>query len=127
MSRILLAGAALLVIGAFVALQVHANPLVRRVVETPIYTIGDADFAVALNKNRSVRKLGPLPLGLYRGGVAFNSVKAARRYLRESGHEADGWGVYELSGDYELDTQEIDGRRYITRTMLVLCRADAVR
>jgi hypothetical protein len=123
-ATIALAGAAILVAGGFVVLQVHAKPFVRNGVESPIYTVGDSHYADALNDERRVSKLGPIPLGLYRGGRAFGTTEEARQYIREAGHEEDGWGVYELSGDFDLDTREIDGRYYIARTLLVVRRVD---
>jgi hypothetical protein len=123
-SAIVLAAATVLLGGGFVMLQVHAKPFVRNVVETPIYTVGDGDDAAALQQNRRVTKLGPMPLGLYRGGLAFESAGEAREYLRARGHTGDGWEVYELSGDFDLDTREVDGRRYINRTLLVVRRVD---
>lgn len=124
LSLVALSAATLLVGGGLVMLQVHAKPFVRNVVETPVYTVGDADDAAALSKHRRVTKLGPLPLGVYAGGLAFSSPKEARDYLRQTGHDGDGWGVYELSGDFDLDTREVEGRHHITRTLLVVRRVD---
>jgi hypothetical protein len=124
MPAIALAGTAVLVAGGFVMLQVHARPFVRSGVETPIYAVGDAESAVAFANDRPVTKRGPIPLGLYPGSRAFESPREAREYLRNSGRDGDGSAVFELSGDFDLDTREVEGRHYITRTLLVVRRVD---
>ena len=76
-----------------------------------------------MNSGKNVVKFGPLPLGLYTGGVAFENREDALGYLVELGKQNDGWDVYRLSGDFRLDTYQVDGRAYIDKSLLVVASA----
>ena len=101
------------------ALRNYATPLQRNNVAVPVYTVGDANYATALSEGKNVVKFGRLLFGIYPGGLAFNNPGDAREYLRRIDKEAD-WGVYQLSGDFELDTIAVNGKRYTNRSLLVI-------
>ena len=107
-----------------VAFTAYATPFRRENIKTPIFTIGDGNYAAAMNNGKNVVKFGPLPLGFYSGGVAFENREAAWSHLVKLGKQDDGWGVYSLSGDFQLDTYQIDGRAYIDKSLLVVAKAD---
>ena len=83
------------------ALKNYATPLQRDNIAVPLYTVGDANYAAALAEGKNIVKFGRLPFGIYQGGLAFKNPLDAREYLRRIGKEAD-WGVYQLSGDFEV-------------------------
>jgi hypothetical protein len=106
-----------------IAFNSFATPVRRENIQTPIFTIGDETYATALNDGRSVVKFGALPFGLYSGGMAFDNDQDARNCLAEFGHPDDGWGVYRLSGDFQLDTYAAGGRTYTNKSLLVVERS----
>jgi hypothetical protein len=101
----------------------YATPTRRDAVRLPIYTIGDENYAKVLSAGQNVVKLGPLPLNLYPGGVAFQNYEDAAQHLGELDQKNTGWDVYRLSGDFELDTYKVDGQAYIDKSLLVIARA----
>ena len=98
----------------------YATPLIRTSTDNPIYTVGDSSYAVALSHGKGIVKFGRLPLGIYQGGLAFESPEAAATYLGQSGHSSDGWGVYELSGDLEKDTYVDNDQRFLNVSLSVV-------
>ena len=105
-------------LAALFALNSYATPIQRTQVDSPLYTVGDQNYAQALDEGKNIVKFGRLPLGVYPGGVAFSNPADAEEHLTEIGR-ADDWGVYLLSGDFDLDTTAVDGRHYTTRSLLV--------
>ncbi len=103
------------------ALKNYATPMQRDNIAVPLYTVGDANYAAALNEGKNIVKFGRLPFNMYSGGLAFSKPLDAREYLRSVGKEED-WGVYLLSGDFELDTKLVNGERYTTKSLLVIDR-----
>ena len=65
-------------------------------------------------------KFGRLPLSIYSGGVAFESPQDARKYLEQQEKLDDGWKVYLLSGDFDLDTADVNGKRFTNKSLLVV-------
>lgn len=126
LKRIFVALALLVVIGvsAIYWLQSFATPTVREHVDNPLFTIGDATYAQALGQGKNIVKFGPLPLGLYPGGMAFDNAEEAAAYLDKLNPPNPNWNVYVLSGDYQLDTYENAGQRYTDKSLLVLAQAD---
>jgi hypothetical protein len=120
--RRLLVAAALtvtvVVTGGF-AFKNYATPVQRANIEQPLYTVGDANYAVALNKGKNILKFGRLPFGVYPGGLAFSDPQDAWEHLRSIGKDQE-WGVYQLTGDFELDTKLVDDQRYTTVSLAVI-------
>ena len=108
----------MLAIGALL-LKNYATPVQRDNINVPLYTIGDENYAAALKNGKNIVKFGRLPFGIYPGGLAFDDPLDAQEYLRSIGKESD-WGVYQLSGDYELDTKLVNGKRCTTESLLVI-------
>ena len=111
---------ALVAVGGLV-FKHYATPMRRDNINVPVYTVGDANYAAALNEGKNIVKFGRLPFGIYPGGIAFDDPLQARENLKEIGKEAD-WDVYQLSGDFALDTKPIESRRYTNKSLLVVRR-----
>lgn len=95
------------------------TPVMRSEVERSLYTVGDANYEAALNNGKNIVKFGRLPFGLYAGGLAFSDPQEAWEYLQIIGKDQE-WGVYRLSGDFELDTKLVEDQRYTTVSLVVL-------
>ena len=104
---------------SFLGFQSYATPTIRENVGSPIYTIGDPGYAKAIENGKNIVKFGPLPFGFYTGGIAFENQQDADLYITGN-KKNDGWGVYRLSGDFEIDTYEYEGQTYINKSLLVL-------
>lgn len=98
----------------------YAKPTVRQEIKNPIFTIGDENYALALNDGKNVVKFGSLPFGIYSGGLAFPNQQAAILYLERMDKPKQGWNIYQLSGDFEQDTYVKEGQRYINKSLLVI-------
>ena len=103
------------------------TPIERKNTAHPIYTIGDVNYQTALKSETSILKFGKMFWGLYPGGLAFESPEAAISYMESNEHILEkfssGWAVYELSGDYNLDTHG-SSPRYLNNSMLVIRSVD---
>lgn len=100
------------------------TPIKREYVQEPIFTIGDLTYAEALAQGKSVVKFGPAFWGMYPGGIAFNSAKEAEDYIKNNKELlntfSEGWGIYELSGDFALDTDKDGDRHYTNKSLFVI-------
>ena len=67
---------AVVVIGGF-ALNNYATPVQRNDIQRPLYTVGDPNYAVALDEGKNIVKFGRLPFGIYPGGLAFDDPQDA--------------------------------------------------
>ena len=77
------------------------------------------DSGQAVDAGEGVIQLGSLPLGIYAGQQVFRTPQEARLHLEYLRKEKSDWGVYQLSGDFEIDTySQGDGRHFIRRTLL---------
>jgi hypothetical protein len=93
---------------------------VRDAPDVPIYTLGArSSYSLALQNGTKVLKFGPIFGGVYPGGLAFASAQEARAHLEDNGWDPVRWSVYQLSGDYCLDSR--DG--HILRFLLVVSEA----
>ncbi|WP_448215697.1 hypothetical protein [Endozoicomonas sp. 2B-B] len=99
------------------------TPLVREDITHPIFTIGDASYQSALSEGKNIIKFGPMFWGLYPGGLAFKSAREATAFMQNNQSELDkfasGWAVYELTGDFEMDTHSSGQHRYLNQSLLV--------
>lgn len=97
-------------------------PLKRSNIKTPIYTIGDVSYLESIKEGKSVVKFGPLFWGLYPGGLAFNSPEQAKKYLSDHKEAfysiSDQWMIFELSGDYDLDTYSKENTVFTNKSLL---------
>ncbi len=109
----------------FSSLSRYATPLQRENIQQPLYTVGDENYAAALGDGKNVVKFGRLPGGIYPGGLAFSTPDAASEHLRSIGKE-DTWGVYMLSGDDEMDSEDYAGQRHTTVSLLVVEEVDVI-
>ncbi len=105
----------------YVWFQNHARPYQRSNIDASLFTVGDASYAQAMEDGKQVVTIGRMPLGLYPGGLAFSDPEDARQYLRDQ-NQTGQWGIYRLSGDYGLDTTDVNGQRYTTRSLMVIER-----
>lgn len=107
-------------VGGYHWFQYYQTPTVREDVAAPLFTVGDAGYAEALAEGRQVVKLGPLPgSAFYAGGLAFRHPEEALDWLQKTGKTLQGWRVYLLSGDFELDTHYVRGLAHTNKTLLV--------
>jgi hypothetical protein len=110
----------LVVAAGAIFLKSYATPTIRNQVNTPLFTVGDGNYSVALSEGKNIVKFGRLPFGIYPGGISFDNAKEARQYIEEQGKSEEGWQVYLLSGDFELDSSLISGRRHTNKSLLVV-------
>ncbi|WP_422473773.1 hypothetical protein [Endozoicomonas sp. ALB032] len=99
------------------------SPLAREDITHPVFTIGDASYQSALSEGKNIIKFGPMFWGLYPGGLAFKSAREATAFMQNNQSELDkfasGWAVYELTGDFEMDTHSSGQHRYLNQSLLV--------
>ncbi len=112
-----------LAVAAGIIFNSYATPTFRESIQVPIFTVGDQNYSRAIDSGKNVVKLGPLPLGIYSGGIAFRNYEGAAKHLKSLHKQDAGWGVYRLSGDFQLDTYECEGQTYINKSLLVVARA----
>lgn len=108
---------------AYLGIKDNLDPLDRKIIEHKIYTIGDKNYEKALKEGKSIVKFGQLFWGLYPGGLAFKNEEKAKQYILKNKNLLDrfssGWAIFELSGDYLLDTKEIKGQRYLNKSLFI--------
>ena len=98
----------------------YRQPIVRQVVNEPLYTVGSVEYSKALKEGKRVIEFGPLPgSAFYAGGLAFKQPEEALVWLKSSGRYEEGWRVYELSGDFAMDTHLVRGLPFTNKTLLV--------
>lgn len=99
------------------------HPISRKDIQAPIFTLGDGTYLEALNTGKRVVKFGPLFWGAYPGGLAFADADKAAAYLynhkSEFDHISSGWRVYQLSGEFELDTYAVGEQHYLAHSLLI--------
>lgn len=107
-------------VGIYFWFEKYREPVVRTVVEEPLYTVGGANYSTALKEGRKVVEYGPLPgSAFYAGGLAFKQPEEALVWIKSAGKYDEGWRVFELSGDFALDTHLVRGLPYTNKTLLV--------
>ena len=110
----------LLIAFATMEFRMAANATVRSDIEEPIYTIERKGCSKALSTGKHVLKLGPMFWGLYPAGMAFKTPEDAREYMKNKDMNAEEWGVYRLSGDYELDVDKQSNPHYINKSLMII-------
>lgn len=109
----------LLVLVVWLGVKDALSPTERSHVENPVYAVGEAvgpDTDLASSK---IIMFGPAFWGQYPGGRVFSTIDAAERYLLENNKAIDGWAIYELSGDFRLDTHLENGVPHLNKSLLV--------
>lgn len=91
----------------------NAEPYQRSNAAMPLYTVGNPELSLGLASGQQTVRLGPLFWGIVDGAPAFGSVPEAREWLSQNAHL--NWRVYELAGDFGLDSDE--GK--ILRTLVI--------
>src|SRR5437870_2414719 len=105
-------------VGGYFWFQHYQTPTVREEVAAPLYTVGGPDYAEILHTGQAPVAFGPLPgSAFYAGGLAFRQPDEAWQWIKQAGKE--GWRVYLLSGDFELDTHSVRGLPHTNKTLLV--------
>lgn len=114
---------------AWLVLKDAATPMVREAIERPVFAVGEdnEDTRKALAEGLDIVKFGPLLLGAYPGGMAFDSAESARAYIDLGGEPLRRYAVYELSGDMTEDTQLSDGHYRLLRSLVVIRQVDRLR
>ncbi len=106
--------------GLFFWYQEYQQPVLRAEVAEPLYTVDTSSVAKALEEGKKVVELGPLPGSAFYAGVpAFKQPEEALVWLKSTGKYDEGWRVFELSGDYTLDTHLVRGLPYTNKTLQI--------
>ena len=100
----------------FLEFERKSIPIHRHNILTPIYSIGDKSYELALKENKTVVKFGPMFMGIYPGGLAFPNPEGARKFMIENNWDLQKWNIYQLSGDYRKDVKN----GHINKSLLVL-------
>lgn len=99
----------------------HATKRVE--IEQKIFTIGDINYQKALKEKKNIVKFGPIFWGLYPGGLVFSDIKEAKMFISKNKQILNqfslGWAIYELSGDFTLDTIKIDKQYYLNKSLFI--------
>ena len=123
MMKYLLIIIAVLII-AFIGVKDMFTPFERKVIDQPIYTIGDSSYKDAIGRGQNVVKLGPVLWGLYKGGLAFSTAEEAQQFYHKNRADFqdldDDWFIIELSGDFVQDAYLDNNQYYIKHSLLVL-------
>jgi len=100
------------------------SPMQRAEINQPIFTIGDANYQQALNEGKNIVKFGKMFWGLYPGGLAFSTPDKAQSFIYANKDELDkfssGWAIYELSGDFVLDTEKVGELRHLNKSLMIV-------
>ncbi len=105
---------------AWLGVRETLTPLERDHVENPIYAVGEAiDPSVDLETSKIII-FGPAFWGQYPGARAFSTIAGAERYLIENNKAIDGWAIYQLSGDFALDTYLENGHPHLNKSLVVV-------
>jgi hypothetical protein len=103
--------------GIYFWFEHYTQPTMRTQIESPLYTVSPASL---LQSGKTVLAWGPLPgAAFYPGTLAFASTAEAQEWLDESGKAEKGWHVYELSGDFNLDTHLVRGLSFTNKTLVI--------
>jgi hypothetical protein len=113
-------------IGGYHWFQHYQTPTIRDEIAAPLYTVSGPEYAQVLDTGRAPVAFGPLPgSAFYAGGLAFRQPQEAWTWIQEAGKE--GWRVYLLSGDYDLDTHYVRGLPHTNKTLLVTAEVTVPR
>ena len=106
--------------GLFFWYQQYQQPTLRSEVSEPLYTVDSSAVAKAVSEGKPVVEFGPLPgSAFYAGAPAFQQPEEALVWLKSTGKYDQGWRVFELSGDYTLDTHLVRGLPYTNKTLQI--------
>jgi hypothetical protein len=106
--------------GMYFWFEQYQIPTVRSEIATPLFTVAGPDYAMAISEGKEVISYGPLPgSAFYPGCLAFKQPEEALAWLKSTGKKEEGWRVYQLSGDYQLDTHLVRGLAHTNKTLLV--------
>lgn len=118
-STVLIGGFALV---AWLGVRDTLTPLERDVINKPLYAVGNAiaPADTLTIQDKKIVKFGPAFWGQYPGGRAFQTISDAEQYLVENNKVIDGWAVYQLSGDFIMDTYLVDGAPHLNKSLTVI-------
>ena len=106
--------------GMYFWFEQYQIPTVRGTIESPLFTVAGPDYAMAISAGKEVVSYGPLPgSAFYPGRLAFKQPEEALAWLKSTGKIDEGWKVYQLSGDFQLDTHLVRGLAHTNKTLLV--------
>lgn len=108
--------------GVYFWFQQYQEPVVRAEISEHLFTVRSSSASRALSEGKKVVEYGPLPgMAFYAGALAFKQPEEALVWLKSTGKYEEGWRVFELSGDFSLDTHLVRGLPHTNKTLLV-CR-----
>jgi hypothetical protein len=100
--------------------QEYQQPILRSEVKEPLYTVDSSTVAKAVADGKTMVEFGPLPgSAFYAGAPAFQQPEEALVWLKSNGKYDQGWRVFELSGDFTLDTHLVRGLPYTNKTLQI--------
>jgi len=106
--------------GLYFWYQQYQEPVLRTEVAESLFTVDSPAVAQSVKEGKKVVELGPLPgSAFYAGVLAFKQPEEALVWLKSTGKYEEGWRVFELSGDFTLDTHLVRGLPYTNKTLLV--------
>ncbi|HQR06609.1 MAG TPA: hypothetical protein PLN21_07290 [Gemmatales bacterium] len=106
--------------GMFFWYQQYHQPTLRTEVAVPMYTVESSAVSKAIADGKQVVEFGPLPgSAFYAGAPAFHQPEEALVWLKSTGKYEQGWRVFELSGDYTLDTHLVRGLPFTNKTLQI--------
>lgn len=106
--------------GIYFWYQHYQQPTLRSEISEPLYTVDSSNVVKAVAEGQKVVELGPLPgSAFYAGALAFKQPEEALVWLKSTGKYDEGWRIFELSGDFSLDTHLIRGLPYTNKTLQI--------
>lgn len=106
--------------GLFFWYQNYQQPTVRTEVTEPLFTVDSSAVAKAVAEGKIMVEFGPLPgSAFYAGAPAFQQPEEALVWLKSNGKLELGWRVFELTGDFTLDTHLVRGLPYTNKTLKI--------
>ncbi len=109
----------LLILAAWLGVKDALTPLARDRIDNPIYAVGEATGLEDDLKRAHIVVFGPAFWGQYPGTRVFASIDSAERYLVENNKVMDGWVIYQLSGDFVLDTYLENGQPHLNKSLVI--------
>lgn len=106
--------------GLYFCFEKYQQPTLRSDITVPVYTVESSKVSQAIAEGKQVVEYGPLPgSAFYAGAPAFQQPEEALVWLKTTGKYEQGWRVFELSGDFNLDTHLVRGLPFTNKTLRI--------